>query len=229
MLRLFVHVEGQTEEEFVNSVLREHLLSRGYLVSAHILGEARTRSKKRGIPPWPSARRDILNHLKQDPGCIATTIVDYYGMPQGEHDGWPGRQTTGILTSEQMAQRVEDAIHQDVVREMGPRFDARRFVPFVMMHEFEGLLFSDCGVFCRLISRSDLEPQLRTIRDSFPTPEDINDSPLTAPSKRLLKLIPTYDKIFWGVTAALEIGLDRIRRECPHFNNWLSELESLGR
>jgi hypothetical protein len=95
------------------------------------------------------------------------------------------------------------------------------------MHEFEGLLFSDCASFSRGISRPDLEGDLRQIRNAFATPEEINDSPTTAPSKRVEALVAGYRKPLLGVFAALEIGLDRIRAECPHFNGWLTQLESL--
>jgi hypothetical protein len=110
---------------------------------------------------------------------------------------------------------------------MGSDFERGRFVPFIVMHEFEGLLFSDCAAFGRGIGRADLEVELRTIRQGFATPEEINDSPTTAPSQRLRALIPGYEKPLLGVLAALEIGLSRIRSQCPHFDDWLRRLESL--
>jgi hypothetical protein len=111
---------------------------------------------------------------------------------------------------------------------MGNRFNSDRFVPFVVMHEFEGLLFSDCASFSRGIGRPDLEVRLQDIRDDFTTPEEINDSPITAPSKRVRDLVPGYEKPLLGVLAVLEIGLLRIRAECPHFDGWLNQLESLA-
>src|SRR3989442_1659467 len=98
MARLLVHVEGQTEEDFVNEVLRDHLVSQGYeSVGARIIGNARLRRKRGGIRPWPSARRDILNHLRQDLACVATTMVDFYGLPQQGDGAWPGRAgATGL-------------------------------------------------------------------------------------------------------------------------------------
>jgi hypothetical protein len=117
-------------------------------------------------------------------------------------------------------------VRDDLATEMGNHFDADRFVPFVVMHEFEGLLFSDCSAFSRGIGRTDLEISLREIREDFATPEDINDSPLTAPSRRVETLVPGYEKPLLGVLAVLEIGLSRIREECPHFDGWLKQLES---
>ncbi len=224
MSRLLVHVEGQTEESFVNELLRGHLVTKGYdAVDARILGHARQRQRRGGIRTWSSAKADILRHLKQDRGCIATTMVDYYGLPQSEGTAWPGRARANKLPVSQKARCVEDAILQDLAASMP---DTRRFVPFVVMHEFEGLLFSDCAAFSRGISHPRLQADLQRIRDQFATPEDINDSPDTAPSKRVEALVPTYQKPLDGNRVMAEIGLARIRAECPHFDGWLNQLES---
>lgn len=221
MARLLIHVEGQTEEGFVNEVLRNHLVAKGYhSVGARIVGNARLPQRRGGIRPWPSVRTDIMNHLREDRGCIATTMVDYYALPQT----WPGREkSTGLRTVKEKAWCLQDAILDDFVAEMRVRF-----VPFVVMHEFEGLLFSDCAAFSHSIGRSDLEAGFLKIRQQFATPEEINDSPVAAPSKRVEALAPDYQKPLQGVRAALDIGLDRIRAECPLFNDWLKQLESLA-
>src|SRR5689334_15628587 len=228
MARLLIHVEGQTEESFVNEVLRDHLVARGYdAVSARIVGNARLRGRRGGIRPWPSVRRDIINHLKEDPTCIATTMVDYYGLPQAGDRGWPGRAKASGLNSTNKGPCVEDALMKDLGKTMGGQLNPRRFVPFVVVHEFEGLLFSDCAAFSRGIGRPDLEGNFREIRAMFSTPEEINESPISAPSKRLEALVPGYEKPLLGSLAVIEIGLDRIRAECPHFDHWLRKLEAL--
>ena len=228
MARLLVHVEGQTEETFVNEVLRSYLLHRGYeSVSARIVGNARLRRSRGGIRPWPAVRKDIINHLRQDSGCIVTTMVDFYGLPQEGERAWPGRATAIGASAHQKGLVVENALRDDLIRVLGPGFDIARFVPFVVVHEFEGLLFSHCAAFARGIYRPDLELSFSQIRASFATPEDINDSPVTAPSKRVEGLVPAYEKPLLGTLAILEIGLDSIRVECPHFDGWLNQLESL--
>jgi len=229
MARLLIHVEGQTEEDFVNEVLRDHLIAVGYhAVDARIVGNARLRRRRGGIRPWPSVKRDITNHLKEDTDCIATTMVDYYGLPWVGDAAWPGRQQAACLTPDSKGPCVEEALLQDLAVEMGPGFDRRRFIPFVVMHEFEALLFSDCAAFSRAIGRPNLESKLRAIRDQFTTPEEINDSPETAPSKRVEALIPEYEKPLFGALAILEIGLGRIRNECAHFDGWLTALERVA-
>ncbi len=225
MPRLLIHVEGQTEETFVNEVLEEHLVARGYhSVTARIVGNARLRRRRGGIRPWPSVRKDIVNHLKGDPGRIATTMVDYYGLPQQGPGGWPGRANAARIEVSKKAACVEVALLEDVAKEID---NPGRFIPFVLMHEFESLLFSDCDALSRGIGRPDLRPKLESVRQQFATPEEINDSPDTAPSKRMESIVPGYEKPLLGVLAVLEIGLVQIRAECPHFDNWLSQLESL--
>jgi hypothetical protein len=230
MARLLVHVEGQTEEDFVNEILRDHLVSKGYdSVGARIVGNARLRQRRGGIRPWSSVRQDIIHHLKEDVGCIATTMVDYYGLPQHGEGAWPGRAKATGLDFSRKAQCVQDALLEDMIAEMGRHHGPQRFVPFVVMHEFEGLLFSDSAAFSRAIGRPDLESEFQAIRDEFRSPEEINDSPDTAPCKRVESLVPGYQKPLFGALAVLAIGLPRIRNECPHFDAWLKQLEAAAR
>jgi hypothetical protein len=226
MARLLIHVEGQTEEGFVNEVLRDHLVAKGYhAVEARIVGNARLRERRGGIRAWASVKTDLARHLKEDPGCVAATLVDYYGLPQGEGRAWPGRAQAAALPAAEKARCVGGAVLADLTAAMGSGFDARRFIAFVVMHKFEALLFSDCAAFSRGIGRPDLEAGLKEIRDQFATPEEIDDSPVTAPSNRVQALVPGYEKPLLGVLAMLEIGLARIRAECPHFDGWLTRLE----
>jgi len=225
MPRLLVHVEGQTEESFVNEILTDHLTRIGYgNVGARLLGNPRLRSRRGGIRDWQVVKSDILRHLKQDHGAIATTMVDYYALP----NNWPGRnQSKTFPSSNEKAQHVEAAISADICQELGSGFDPRRFVPLVMMHEFEALLFSEPMQFASSIGREDLKAPFSEIRQSFVSPEDINDSATTAPSKRVSELFPGYQKPLFGIIAALDIGLARMRDQCPHFGSWLDLLEGL--
>lgn len=221
-----VLVEGQTEENFVNQVLAPHLYAFGYTaVSARLLGNARQRSHRGGIRQWASTRLDVLNHLKEDNAVFVTTMIDYYGLPET----WPGRLEAIRLNSlSERADTVERAIFADIASSLGGDFETQRFVPYVVMHEFEGLLFSDPIEFARNIGKPDLSTSLQAIRANFSSPEEINDSSETAPSKRVLGLYPGYQKPLMGVEAANAIGLDAIRRECPLFSEWVDKLEQIA-
>lgn len=229
MVRLLVHVEGETEETFVAEVLAPHLYSRGgyEMVAPRLLGNARLRSKRRGIKGWDSSRDDILKHLKRDRQMYSTTMVDYYALPQHGVRAWPGRAAASGLLFHQKAPTVQSALLADIATHMGWGSQPGRFIPYVMMHEFEGLLFSDCDAFASAFGCSHLSKDFQGIRDQFGTPEEINDSPITAPSKRVVGLMPNYQKPLMGTFAALEIGLDQIRKECPLFDAWVTTLENL--
>jgi len=155
-------------------------------------------------------------------------MVDYYALPQSGSKAWPGRAEATLLPFDQKASHIANALAIDIAEEMGGGFDAKRFVPNILMHEFEGLLFSDCAAFAAGIGLDKIAEDLQRIRDLFETPEHINDSPHTAPSKRIAALIPGYQKPIYGNLAIISVGLAKIQTECPNFREWLEKLEALG-
>ena len=66
------------------------------------------------------------------------------------------------------------------------------------------------------------------IAADHPAPEDIDDGPMTAPSKRLREVFAAYQKPLHGPLAVAAIGIDRIRAVCPHFHHWLTRVEALA-
>lgn len=221
MSRLLILVEGQTERGFVNDVLAPHLSGFGVFAKATMI-----KTKGSGIGRWEGTLNRIIRLLKQDSGQIVSTMVDYYGMPRD----WPGRASAppGGATPSQIAEPIERAMLDAVARELGGDFNTSRFVPYVMMHEFEAMLFSDCAAFGDGIGRCDLVAAFQSIRAEFATPEAIDDSPQLAPSKRIEALMPLYRKRLMGPPAAQRIRLATIRKECPHFGAWLARLERLA-
>jgi hypothetical protein len=85
------------------------------------------------------------------------------------------------------------------------------------MHEFEALVFSHPPTICEVLRSPESEEDVQAIRDEFSTPEEINDDPNTAPSKRLLNLFAEYRKRLHGLIAARRIGVETMLSECPHF------------
>lgn len=226
MTRLIVIVEGKTEEGFVKEILAPHLSSFDVFATATMMGGARTRSDRGGVRPWQGVLMKICDFLRQDRSLVVSTMVDYYGMPRD----WPGRAAVppSGATPSQIAEPIERGMWDAVVSEMGSGFDASRFVPYVMMHEFEAMLFSDCNGLAVGIRQPALAQDLQTVRDEFATPEAIDDSPDSAPSKRIERLFPGYRKRLMGTAAARAIGLEAIREECPHFAEWMGRLEWPG-
>lgn len=227
MTRLLIHVEGQTEETFVNEVLAPHLYHCGYTsVGARLLGNARQRRHRGGIKPWDIVRKDILTSLMGDRESLATTMVDYYALPGTGAGAWPGRGAATALPFEKRADAIQQGMLAEISAALEGEYGPSRFIPYVIMHEFEGLLFSDCNRFAEGISQPGLAASFQAIRNAFGTPEEINDSPVTAPSKRVMALLPGYEKVLFGTLAAMHVGLDAIRTECPNFSAWVTSLES---
>lgn len=93
------------------------------------------------------------------------------------------------------------------------------------MHEFEALLFSDVEI---LAEKAEIDAaQLKRIIKKYSNPEEINDDPGSAPSKRLVRLKGGYRKVAMGKAVSEAIGIPVIREKCPHFNEWLTRLENL--
>ena len=229
MTRLLVHVEGQTEEKFVNSLLGPHLISCGFTdVSARLVGSAKSRSHRGGICGWGTAITGIHRHLANDRSAYATTFVDFYGLPQSGPGCWPGRDRCAGLNPSEQSDILLQAMKESVRENHGDGI-ANRFIPFVTMHEFEGLLFSNPEAMANGMGIPDLALRFQDIRNDFDTPEHINDSSQTAPSKRIIGLVPRYEKVHQGNLAALSITLSSIRDECEIFNDWIVRLESLIR
>ena len=222
MIRLRIICEGQTEEEFVNNLLADHLHKHGVHPIPIVIRE---RGHKGGDVRYRRAFVNVRNSLLQERKSYCSTLIDYYGLPTD----FPGKsQAKAELNLSDKAATFCAMFENALNRDIGEN-SMRRFIPYVQMHEFEALLFSDPDRFANGISRPDLRSKLSRIRNCFSTPEHINDSENTAPSKRIIKMYPGYEmqKPLYGVLAALEIGLPKIRQECPLFNAWLGKLESL--
>ena len=147
-----------------------------------------------------------MRHLRGRFDAV-TSLVDFYGFKK-----------KGSMTPDELVRAIQERIGLD---------DDRFVFPYVQLHEFEGLLFSDVSAFGRVLRGAPVT-ELASIRSRFLTPEDINDDSATAPSKRIARLMPRYRKRLHGPRLADEIGLDTMRKECPRFARWLGRLESLG-
>ncbi|HEY5043281.1 MAG TPA: DUF4276 family protein [Verrucomicrobiae bacterium] len=219
MIKVLILVEGQTEEAFVKSLLASHLRGLGVIAIPVIVATKRllTGDKKRGgYVPYPRLRAEVLRLLNDSSAPCVTTMLDYYGLAPE----FPGRETPVGKTSLEKVSSVEQAWITDI--------NSARFIPYLALHEFEAMLFTEPTVIASSFGQSGLQSALQNIRASFPSPEDINDHEETAPSKRLGKLFPGYNKPFYGELIAERIGIERIRAECVHFAAWLEKLESFG-
>jgi hypothetical protein len=221
MIRAYIVCEGPTEETFVNEVLEPVLRPFRVGPRACLIGPP---GHKGGKVSRERVENDVLRILKQDRGAYCTTFLDYYGLAPG----FPGKPAPERTPTERKAELVEQALYQDVAAHLDQTWRPDRFIPYIQMHEFEGLLFSDPARLAKGLYKPELADRLQEIRKAFPTPEDINDNFETAPSNRIRSLLPGYDKPVAGTLAAIEIGIETIRKQCPRFRGWVERLSRLS-
>ena len=80
----------------------------------------------------------------QRPRCLCDYVCGFYGLPQSGRGCWLGRDRCAGLEPPEQTSILIQAMNQHVQEKCGYGI-ASRFVPFVTMHEFEGLLFSKPG------------------------------------------------------------------------------------
>lgn len=105
---------------------------------------------------------------------------------------------------------------------------AQRFIPYIQLHEFEALLFTDINVLkYDFLEQEDVLRinQLYEETKEIP-PEEINHGEKTAPSKRLLHTI-NYQKGEAVSEWLAVIGIENIQRKYPHFSEWITKLQIL--
>ncbi len=222
IIEIVAIVEGQTEQIFIRDIITPFLATKNIFLTPIILSKP---GQKGGDVKFSRAKNDIERHLKQRPDTFLTLFIDYYGIRKG----WPGRDIPQdekrALSTYQKAQRVNDATMYEVCQLFDDYGPDRRFIPFIAMYEFEALLFSDSHILAEKLQVS--KKQIDNILNECGEPENINDSPISAPSKRLESLSNRFKKTTTGITIAKEIGLQKIRAKCPIFNEWITKIEQL--
>ena len=221
MIRIHVVVEGPTEESFVKSVLAEAFWPRQIFLTPIILGRP---GHKGGRTDYARVKKDVMTQLKQDHSAYCSTMLDFYGIGKG----FPGMSPSANLPSRDKVKQIEQEVKADICAAIPDLRCDVRFVPYLQLHEFEGLLFSNPQTFASAIGKPHLAGDFERIRRGFATPEDINDDPNTAPSRRVLEAYPAYSKVLDGTRAARAVGIDRMKQECLHFREWMERLEALA-
>lgn len=216
MKNVYIYCEGPTEETFINELLYPYFFNIGIVVRPIICTTKKTQLKKYkgGVSDYKKIKNELTILCKSHSNEFITTMFDYYAMPSNT----PGidNQDADIL---KQIESIEATINADI--------NMRNFSFHFMLHEFEGILFSNPTSF-NLITDENTVEKVKTIRDEFPTPEHINNSPETAPSKRLEQLIPGYAKVRNGTILSKDMGIDIIVKECPHFRDWIKQITNMS-
>ncbi|UEM39162.1 DUF4276 family protein [Pectobacterium aquaticum] len=213
MIRICIICEGQTEVEFIRKCISPYLIKHNVCAYPSILQSPSGRGRGGRVTVERIAKH--MSHEYHATDRI-TSLVDFYGFQDAD-----GRNRV----------ELENAIRQRVA-EITTGYDERFVFPYVQMYEFEALLFSDIEKFEYVLDGWNriVRNALEAVYNSVDTPENINNSPQTAPSKRILSIFSdgSYNKTEHGPIIAEEIGLAKIREECPKFNEWISRLEQWG-
>jgi hypothetical protein len=230
MTRLYIFAEGQTEQTYGDTTLKQHLAGFGvYLQRPVLIAHAR----RRGIVHRGGGRRylpmksDILRFLRQERGSdvFFTTMIDLYALPAD----FPGKENAEKLrhSPEARVSKLEECLALDVIDPCG---GPSRFIPHIQLHEFETILLCRLSAFSSFFDNCQRQIELLKADIGGTPPERVDDGEDTAPSKRIQKYFADYQgaKASVGPQIAAEIGIEIVRRLCPHFDKWLGKLESLG-
>lgn len=216
MKRLIIVCEGPTENEFCLEVLTPVLLKSDIYVEAPLI-----KKSNGGIVSWPNIKRQIETHLHEGDASVSM-LVDYYGIKDSYNfPGW--KESKNIPSLSERWKFLCENMKADISQEL-----ANRFIPYIQIHEFESLLFSDISVFNEIFDKTEMDFSiLEKAIHEFDNPEDINSRPTLAPSKRLISAIPVYEKVLFGNYIASATGLSKIMNRCPLFNQWVTSLMSI--
>lgn len=218
MKRVLALVEGQTEERFFKDVLCPYFWNHEIDLTPKIATTKRVMIGphfKGGITDYSKVEKDI-RLLLNDTGVEAvTTFIDYYALPSD----FPG------MTTRPAGKSIHRVIHVENAWKI--QINHQNFHPYLMVHEFEAMLFCKPEELSNALYQPKIVKELESIRKSVSSPEEINEGPNTAPSKRIIKCTSAYHKTLHGPIVAKRIGLQSIRGQCPHFNEWLTWIESL--
>lgn len=226
MKRVLALVEGQTEEQFVNHILNPYLRAKEIFLTAVILKSKRVVDGpdfRGGMIPYPRVKKQILELLSDCAAVAVTTMFDYYGL----NEDFPGMDAINDLPPScySRIELLETRLRGDI--------GDFRFIPNLVLHEFESLLFSspaqivDTVIDNRSSGYVKALEELVSIKDRFGNPEMINNNRDTCPNRRISRAIKAYDKVVYGVLIAEDVGIETMKTECRHFREWLEHIEKL--
>lgn len=214
MKRVIIICEGETEREFCKKVLAPHLIHHNIFIQAPLI-----KRSMGGIVRWSILKKEIETHL-HEPNVIVSTLIDYYGLYQKYNfPSWVDGER--IVNKNSRMDFLENAMKEDIAEAI-----QHRFIPYLQLHEFEGLLFNEIQLFYDQVPKAELVDinELKKTFADYDNPEMINNSRDTSPSHRLKRIIKGYNKPLYGHYFAEAIGIEKIRAKAPRFDQWVSTI-----
>jgi hypothetical protein len=237
-MRILITTEGKTERIFVENVLAPHLGNRGLFASAREVltsKNSKTDYEHRGgfriNDAYETVRADIITWMRQDRAADVcfTTMFDLYALPED----FPGADRVKTISDPyKKVTTLEQALKDDIEKE-NEAIGGRRFIPYIQLHEFEALILSDPRRldWQYLEHEREIQNIIAMVESCGGNPELINDNYETCPSRRIIREIPGYkrQKATVGPLIAEKIGILKMREKCPHFGQWIEQMETLSR
>ncbi|MBC8204005.1 DUF4276 family protein [bacterium] len=230
MIRINFLVEGQTEETFIRDVLIAHLaLFKIFGVvrcveTSHkfrrVGGKELRKFYRGGSINYEKMKNDLIRWMKQEKGTnvFFTTMIDLYRIPNNFPNFEEARKINDVHIR---VEKFEQAFKEDIAE------SRERFLPHIQPFEFEALLFSNPSEFIHQFPDEKIRiDKLSKINEKYQNPEFINDN--NPPSYQIKSIFVGYSKVSDGPIIAEAIGLDEMRKKCPHFNEWIKRLETLN-
>jgi hypothetical protein len=211
MIRIAASVEGQTESEFFRKILVPYFRLDNIELIPVIISTKRVQSGKKykgGAVNLDRVKNEISKLLSNFD--YVTTFYDLYGF-----------DIKGEVTADELEKKI------------GSLFNSQKLIPYIQKYEFETLLFCKPSYYRKCFNNLNAEKEIEQIISSCGGIENINNSPQTAPSKRIEKIFDhynseQYDKVFHGPAIVDDIGLDIILEKCDRFRNWINILKNLN-
>lgn len=214
MKRIIFICEGRTEQEFCKNLLQPYFNPKNITISPPLI-----KKSGGGIVKWEILKNQIKRHLQESENVLVTTFIDYYGI-EDKHNFPQWRESKQISDKNNKMDFLEKAMEDDI--------NNSNFIPYMQLHEFEGLLFNNIEVFKKNFQKDECHySEIQKIIEKYPNAELINEGSETAPSKRLKNNIKNYNKSVYGVYLAEEIGIENIMNKNPRFKKWIEKINKL--
>jgi len=217
--RIHILVEGQTEEAFVNRVLIPHFSQIEIDLNPIVIitrQDPGYQAHRGGTVAYSSFKKQISRLLGDTSAMAVTMMLDFYAVA----DSFPGCRNCIETKGLQRVMHLECMLSNDIQN--------NRFIPYYQTHEFEALLFVSPTETADILGSPNIAHALGRIRQAFPSPEEIDNNPVTAPSALIQRLFPEYIKENDGPLVTMSVGLPVLRQECKHLDNWLIKIEQYG-
>lgn len=219
MTRVVVVCEGQTEEEFVRTVLAPAFVGEAIYLEGQTIETSR--GHKGGGLSYERVKNHVRNTLSQKNIAAVTTFLDLYRLDTQFPRFEEAREKNEL---DQKLDVLCDGLRFDILHKTN--YQPNRFIPYIQSDEFEAVLFSDVNITStHEVQWHNKKEYLQNIRDKYHTPEYIKN-----PAYYLEKQLhhPDYKKRRHGPVIAQKIGLYKIKNECPFFAKWLEQIRQLA-